>query len=60
MKRGTGGGSAVVSSRSVFFNVFVKPANDTDTGNMFWRTGLELKVIFTDLTNRKKKKKKFS
>lgn len=44
MGRDTEGGSAMVSSRSVSVSVFVK-SNEPDTGNIVWKTGLELKFL---------------
>lgn len=40
MGRDTEGGSGVISSRSVSVSVFVK-SNEPDTGNIFWKRGLE-------------------
>lgn len=44
MGRDTEGDSAMVSSRSVSASVFVK-SNEPDTGNIFWKTGLEFKFL---------------
>lgn len=42
MGRDTKGGPAMISPRSVSVSVFVK-SNEPDTGNIFWKTGLEFK-----------------
>lgn len=44
MGRDTKGSSAMISSRAVSVSVFVKP-NEPDTGNIFWKTGLEFKFL---------------
>lgn len=40
----TEGGSAMISSRSISGSVFGK-SDEPDTGNTFWKTGLEFKFL---------------